>query len=124
MGARVGWGRRARRLSLTAAVLAGGVAGATPTSPALATSTLPGAGSIVYIRDHNIWLTDAIGSRKIQVTHDGTTASSWGYPSQANDGTIAAAKNVRTSATDVQAYLYVMDRQGNLRAGSPIHPPQ
>lgn len=56
---------------------------------------LPGtaqADSIAYVKNHNVWVADGDGSRQHQVTADGT--ASWGYrsPSQADDGTIVAAR--------------------------------
>lgn len=50
-------------------------------------------GSIVYIKDHNVWLANSDGSGQYQVTSNGTYASPWRSPSQANDGTIAASHN-------------------------------
>lgn len=50
-------------------------------------------GSIVYIKDHNVWLANSDGSGQYQVTRNGTYASPWRSPSQANDGTIAASHN-------------------------------
>jgi hypothetical protein len=49
------------------------------------------ADSIVYTKDHNVWIANPDGSGQHQVTKDGT--ASWPYrsPSQADDGTIAAA---------------------------------
>src|SRR5687768_12588065 len=50
------------------------------------------ADSIVYIKDHNVWVASPDGSKQHQVTSDG--AADWRYssPSQADDGTIVAAK--------------------------------
>ena len=50
------------------------------------------ADSIVYIKDHNVWVASPDGSKQHQVTTDG--AADWRYasPSQADDGTIVASK--------------------------------
>jgi predicted lipoprotein with Yx(FWY)xxD motif len=54
---------------------------------ALAFAAAPaGASSIVYVKDGNVWLTDADGAKQYQVTFDGGYTS----PSQADDGTIVA----------------------------------
>ncbi|MBV6729401.1 hypothetical protein [Nocardioides daeguensis] len=50
------------------------------------------AGTLVFIKDHNVWISRPDGSGQRQVTADGT--SSWPYfsPSMAQDGTIAAGR--------------------------------
>ena len=50
------------------------------------------ADSLVFIRDHNVWLANADGSGQYQVTLDGTTGSPYSSPSQADDGTIVALR--------------------------------
>jgi Dipeptidyl peptidase IV (DPP IV) N-terminal region/WD40-like Beta Propeller Repeat len=49
------------------------------------------ADSIAYVKDNNIWLANPDGSHQIQITHDGSATSPYRSPSQADDGTIAAA---------------------------------
>jgi WD40-like Beta Propeller Repeat len=49
------------------------------------------ADSIVYVKDNNVWLANPDGSGQYQVTGDGTAEHPWRTPSQADDGTIAAA---------------------------------
>lgn len=51
------------------------------------------AGSIVYIKDHDVWVANANGSGQYRVTKNGTASSPWRSPSQADDGTIAASHN-------------------------------
>jgi hypothetical protein len=54
---------------------------------------LPGqalASSIVFTKDDNVWLISPDGSRSRQVTTDGTASRAYGFPSQADDGTILA----------------------------------
>ena len=49
-------------------------------------------GSIVYIRNHNVWVMRPDGTGKFQVTKDGTASSPWSTPSMSDAGIIAAAK--------------------------------
>ncbi|MDQ3936873.1 MAG: DPP IV N-terminal domain-containing protein, partial [Actinomycetota bacterium] len=50
------------------------------------------ANSIVYIKDHNVWIANPDGSGQHQVTKDGEPDWRYGSPTQADDGTIVAAK--------------------------------
>jgi hypothetical protein len=50
------------------------------------------ADSLVFVRDNNIWLSNADGSGQYQVTLDGTASSPYESPSQADDGTIVALR--------------------------------
>ena len=50
------------------------------------------ADSIVYQKDGNVWLANPDGSGQYQVTLDGTAADPYESPSQADDGTIMAAR--------------------------------
>src|SRR4051794_16126543 len=96
--ARCGVGRPARTISgmnlrrttsILAACAVAALAGAAPAS----------ADSIVYVKDGNVWLTSADGSKGYQVTFDGGYDS----PSQADSGTIAALH---------QGQLVRLDRSG------------
>ena len=49
------------------------------------------ADSIVFLKSDNVWLAKPDGSGAYQVTTDGTASSPYRSPSQADDGTIAAA---------------------------------
>ncbi|MDW5597727.1 hypothetical protein VSS74_25470 [Conexibacter stalactiti] len=62
------------------------------TAGALAAPASAAADSIVYTRGHNIWLADGDGGSQYQVTTDGTAENPWRSPSQADDGTIVAAR--------------------------------
>ncbi len=64
------------------------------------------ADSIVYVSQGNVWLTSPDGARQYQVTFDG----GWDSPSQADDGTIVAAKG---------QLLVRMDRSGRV-IGTPV----
>ena len=84
--------------ALAAATLTATLAVASsPASPARAQATIPpGAtvlpGSIVLLKEHDIWLVRPDGTGLVQVTRDGTYAAPYYSPSMADDGTIAAGK--------------------------------
>src|SRR4051812_3107300 len=61
------------------------------------------ADSIAYIKDGNVWLSTADGSRQFQVT----SAGGYSDVSQADDGTMIALHGVR---------LHRLDRLGNVTA--------
>lgn len=50
------------------------------------------ASSIVFIKNHNVWLANANGSGQARVTRDGTAANPYYSPSQADNGTIVALR--------------------------------
>jgi hypothetical protein len=82
---------------------------------------LPGpasADSLVFIRDHNVWLANADGSGQYQVTLDGTASSGYDSPSQADDGTIVA---IRTPPGG-RPQLWRMRQNGQL-LNAPINTP-
>jgi len=56
----------------------------------LATTASAGEGSIVFIKKHDIWISDPDGSNQHRITWDGTEGNPYLSPSQADDGTIAA----------------------------------
>ena len=58
----------------------------------LAIAAPASASSIVYIKDHNVWIANPDGSGQHQVTTDGAEDWRYGSPSQADDGTIVASK--------------------------------
>lgn len=63
------------------------------------------ASSIVFVRGGNVWLSHPDGSGQFQVTLDGTSDNRYYSPSQANDGTIVAARGSK---------LYRMTQNGTL----------
>jgi len=85
---------------------------------ALAMPATAGADSLVFIRDHNVWLANADGSGQYQVTLDGTPGSGYDSPSQADDGTIVA---IRTPPGG-RAQLWRMTQSGQL-LNAPINTP-
>lgn len=54
-------------------------------------SSAASQGSIVYIKDHDVWIANADGSGQYRVTRTGTYEQPWRSPTQADDGTIAAS---------------------------------
>ena len=54
-----------------------------------------GSGSIVFVKNHDVWIANSDGSGQYQVTRNGTADSPWRSPSQADDGTIAASHDVQ-----------------------------
>jgi hypothetical protein len=81
----------------TAAVLAA--------ATSLAAAGAAAADSIVYIKDHNVWIANPDGSGARAVTSGGESDWPFRSPSQANDGTIAAG-----FGSDVVR----LDQQGNI----------
>src|SRR3954470_20199522 len=53
------------------------------------------ASSIVFVKDYDVWLTSPDGARQHRVTNDGSAASPYRSPSQADEGTIVAARGDR-----------------------------
>lgn len=77
-----------RRLAAAVAtVLAAGALTMPTTAPVHAATA---GGTIVLVRDGNVWLVRADGSGLHQVTRDGTTVHPYRSPSMSDDGTIAA----------------------------------
>jgi hypothetical protein len=69
------------------------------------------ASSIVFIKDHDVWLANPDGSGQYQVTRDGSAAEPYRSPSQADDGTIFAIKGSGQDAT-----FHKMKQNGELLA--------
>jgi hypothetical protein len=93
----------AHRLGRTVPILAGltlalGVmtldtsAAAAPPLAAVGSSL---SGSIVYVKDHNVWLANGNGTGQYQVTLDGSAASPYSSPTQSDTGVIAASQGQR-----------------------------
>jgi hypothetical protein len=71
------------RRALAAAAVAAAALGAT--------AAVAQADSIAYVKQHNVWIAEPDGSAQHHVTRDGTADWPYRSPSQADDGTIAAA---------------------------------
>jgi hypothetical protein len=59
---------------------------------ALAAAAPASADSLVFVKSNNVWLANPDGSNQYQVTTDGTAENPYLSPSQADDGTIVAAR--------------------------------
>src|SRR3712207_373630 len=68
------------------------------------------ASSLVYVKDHNVWVANPDGSGQRQLTTDGLEALPYESPSQADDGTILAIRGER---------FVKLDRLGR-RIGAPL----
>ncbi len=105
------------RLTLLSAILLGGLAvtgaGATPAGAVTGVSS---PGSIVFIKDYNVWLISPDGTTQRQVTTDGTAAAFYQNPTQSDDGTVIVAIQDRHEQPGgfVRSYVYEMNRQGTL----------
>src|SRR3954453_13630572 len=87
---------------------------------ALASVAVPAAraDSVVYVKDSNVWLANADASGQFQVTLDGTSANPYESPSQADDGTILAIREVPGG----RRQLFRMTQNGGLLT-PPINTP-
>lgn len=81
-------GRRRRR-TWRIGLLTGAALAAAAVAPAVAA-----ADSLVYIRDHNVWVANPDGSNQHQVTADGTADLPYYELTQADDGTIVALRRI------------------------------
>lgn len=70
----------------------GALARAHRTTAATSVAAAAATGTIVYIHDHNVWLTRPDGSGQRAVTKDGTEASPYEHPTMSDAGIIAAMK--------------------------------
>src|SRR3712207_2598590 len=68
------------------------------------------ASSLVYVKDHNVWVANPDGSGQRQLTTNGLGALPYESPSQADDGTILAIRGER---------FVKLDRLGR-RIGAPL----
>lgn len=93
--------RARKRLSLAIAAAVLGL---------LACATVAQASSIVYIKDHDVWLSSPDGAVQRQVTTDGSAQLPYYSPSQADDGTILAGRGL---------HFQRLDRRG-AKLGAPL----
>jgi hypothetical protein len=73
------------------------------------------ADSLVYIKENNVWLSNPDGSGAYQVTRDGTADNPYISPSQADDGTIVAARHLPAGGP-----LFRMRQNGDLINEIPV----
>lgn len=91
----------------TSALLAAGAAGAAflvPLSSAPPAAAGTTAGTIVYIKDYNVWIARGDGTGARPLTTDGHDALPYQNPSQSNTGLVAASR---------YATIVTFDQQGN-----------
>jgi hypothetical protein len=95
---------------------------------ALAGAATAQADSIAYIADHDVWVAEPDGSNRHRVTNDGTADWPYRSPSQADDGTIAAAHG--TDLVRLRQNGQVLSRidppdatdsAGQVIGGHPVH---
>jgi hypothetical protein len=82
---------------------------------ALAGAAPAGADSLVFVKSNNVWLASPDGSTQYQVTTDGSAENPYTSPSQADDGTIVAAR-----AKPAGGPLYRMRQNGELLNTIPV----
>jgi hypothetical protein len=85
--------RRPRLLvaALAVALVAGTASVAVAAAPAVTAASAPG--SIVYVKDFNVWIANGDGSGERQVTSGGTAADPWQSPTQADNGVVVAHRS-------------------------------
>jgi hypothetical protein len=76
------------------------------------------ADSLVFVKNYNVWLANADGTGQYQVTLDGTSSSPYESPSQADDGTIVAIRQLPGE----RSKLWRMSQNGGL-LNAPINTP-
>ena len=86
---------------------------------ALAAPAVASADSLVFVKDDNVWLANPDGSGQYQVTFDGTAEQPWFSPSQADDGTIVAARRGENGGP-----LHRMRQNGEPLGDIPLAPMQ
>ncbi|GAA5150526.1 hypothetical protein GCM10023340_27840 [Nocardioides marinquilinus] len=77
-------------LSGTAHAAPAPTAGPAEAAPSVQAAAVPG--SLLFVRDHDVWIARADGTGARAVTADGTASSAYRTPTQADDGTIVAAR--------------------------------
>jgi hypothetical protein len=73
------------------------------------------ADSLVFIKENNVWLAQPDGTGQYQVTLDGTADNPYQSPSQADDGTIVAARKLPNGGP-----LYRIKQNGELINAIPV----
>ncbi|AIY16929.1 hypothetical protein GUY44_16405 [Pimelobacter simplex] len=126
--------RRAALAALTTALLALPLAATAPApaqaqaqaAPAAPSSTA--AGTLTYVKGHNVWVARADGTQARQVTTGGTAATPWRSPTSSDDGHIVAGRgNLVYRMDQWGTVLGVLDppdipsSAGELLGGPPAH---
>ncbi|RNL65262.1 hypothetical protein EFK50_04695 [Nocardioides marmoriginsengisoli] len=84
--------RRAGRLLPLALVVAGLVVSSPAVAPAGATTNV---GSLVFIKNHNVWVSRPDGTGQRALTSTGTAAAPWRSPDQSDRGTVVAVRGTK-----------------------------
>jgi hypothetical protein len=84
---------------------------------ALGASGTAAADSLVFVKENNVWLAKPDGSGQYQVTLDGSAENPYQSPSQADDGTIVAARKLPNGGP-----LYRLKQNGDLLGTIPVGP--
>ncbi|MBN9612009.1 MAG: hypothetical protein J0H64_00820 [Actinobacteria bacterium] len=87
-------------LGIAATALAAPVIGSAPAAHAAT-----GGGSIVYIKNYNVWITDGDGTVHKQIVGGGTKANPWRSPTQSDAGVVVAHR---------AGVVYRMNQRGQL----------
>ncbi len=116
--------RRCGSVLSASAMLVVGLVLATSAAPAGAVTA---AGSIVFVKADNIWISRPDGSGQRQITADGTPDDPYLVPSETEAGFIFAFRNRQLDDGQghgyKQGFVYEMDRHGQLLR-PPFAPPQ
>src|SRR6478735_7377176 len=68
-------------------------------APARTVSSVTSGGSILFIKNHNVWLSSPDGATQRQLTTDGTSSRPYRDPTQSDDGTVIVAVQDRFEQT-------------------------
>jgi hypothetical protein len=94
---------------------------------ALAAAPAAGAGSLVFVKNGNAWVSQQNGSKARQVTFN--SKNYWAWPSESNTGKIAVAggpPGVNTGGgteTSGSSQIYAFDQQGRKLVATPVTTP-
>ena len=114
--------RQALKIAGTAAAVAAMVLSGTTNATAAAPGVVTASGSILYVKNHDVWLTNSTASTTTRITTNGSTATSdhtggIGYraPTQPNSGAfVVTVRNQNYSPGYSQGWIWVMNRDGSV----------
>lgn len=111
---------------MTVALVASALVVATPRADTAQGAT--SAGSIVFVRQHNVWIARPDGTGQRALTTSGTAASPWRSPDQSDVGTVVATRGTRIYrmnqwGTELNSMdpPDLMDSAGEYRGGPMTH---
>jgi len=94
-----------RRRTVTTIAVAVALVLAFPLLAPLAARAATGGGSIVFVKQNNVWIADGDGGHQRPVTTNGTSAMPWSSPTQSDAGVVVAGRG---------SLVYRMDQSGNV----------